>query len=77
MRNIEAEERLLQKIFMVAGLVFLLGLIALAVGAEILVLSYWPDKPSEFWMWQGLWAIVQGIIISSIATTIKKQREKQ
>lgn len=77
MRNIGAEERLLQKIFMLAGLVFLLGLIALAVGAEIIVLSFWPDQPSQFWIWQGVWAVVQGVIISSIATTIKKQKEKQ
>lgn len=77
MRNLEAEQRVLQKIFMMAGLIFLLGLIALAIGAELLVLSFWPDSPSEFWMWQGLWAIVQGIVISSIATTVKKQQEKQ
>lgn len=65
MRNLEAEAKLVQKIFMLAGAIFLLGLVALAVGAEILILSFW-DEPAKFWIWQGVWCIVQGFVLATV-----------
>jgi hypothetical protein len=76
MRNLEAEARFLNRIFTVAGAIFILGFMALAIGSEILVLQFWPDNPSEFWIWQGVWALVQGFVISTIASIIKKQQSE-
>jgi hypothetical protein len=77
MRNIEAEKKILQRIYMLAGLVFLLGIGALSIGTEMMVLEYWEKDPTMFWIWQGVWAVVHGVVISSIATTVKKQQEKE
>lgn len=76
MRNLEAESRFLDRIFTVAGAIFILGFLALAIGSEILVLQFWPDNASEFWIWQGIWAVAQGLLISTIASVIKKQLSK-
>jgi hypothetical protein len=75
MRNLEAEQKFLMRIFSFAGLIFVLGLIAIAVGTELLILTLWPDE-IQFWIWQGVWAIVHAIIISTIATTIKRNQPK-
>ena len=77
MRNLEAEQKLLQKIYMLAGLVFLLGIGALAIGTEMLVLNYWESDKTSFWIWQGVWAVAQAVVISTIATTVKKQQTKE
>lgn len=65
MRNIEAEKELIAKIFTFAGGLFLLGLLALAVGTEILILSFWEDQ-AKFWIWQGIWGLCQAFVIAFI-----------
>lgn len=65
MRNLEAEAKLVQRLFMFAGAIVLLGLIALAVGAEILILSFW-DEPAKFWILQGIWCLVQGFVLATV-----------
>lgn len=72
MRNLEAEKRLVNRLFMFAGFGFLAGLTALAVGTEMLVLTYWDTDPINFWIWQGVWIIFQALTISSLARTFKK-----
>lgn len=76
MRNLAAEENFLQRIFMIAGLAFVLGLIGIAIGTELLILDLWITSPSEFWIWQGVWAMVVGLIISGLATTVKRQQPR-
>ena len=76
MRNLAAEENFLQRIFMIAGLAFVLGLVGIAIGTELLILDLWITSPSEFWIWQGAWAMVVGLIISALATTIKRQQPR-
>jgi hypothetical protein len=71
MRNLAAEEKYINKLLAIAGAGFLLGLIALAVGAEILIISMW-DEPVKFWCWQGVWLIVQSMVL---ATVVKLARQ--
>lgn len=72
MRNLEAEQRMVLRLFRIGGAVFLLGLIALAVGTEMLVLSFLPNDPIKFWIWQGVWAICQAFVIANIGYILKK-----
>lgn len=67
MRNVGAEKRLIENTFMVGGALFLLGLIALAIGTELMVLEFWSVDPVKFWVWQGVWAIAQALVLSSLA----------
>ena len=71
MRNTQLEEKYINKVFQVAGAGFLLGLLSLAIGSEMLILSFWDTEPIKFWIWQGVWAIVYSIIISGLARTVK------
>jgi len=71
MRNLGAEYQFAERLFIVAGAVFLLGLIALAVGTELWVLSYFLVDPVMFWIWQGIWAVITAMVISAVAKTIK------
>jgi hypothetical protein len=71
MRNLEAEKRIINRIFMFAGAGFIAGIVALAIGSEMLVLTFYPDEPIKFWCWQGIWAIVHSFIVSGLARIIK------
>jgi len=73
MRNIAAEEKTLEGIFRIAGLLFLIGLLSFAVGTEIYILSFWNTDIYKFCIWQGVWAIFHSVIISAIGSLIKKQ----
>lgn len=71
MRNLGAELRFADRLFMFGGALFLLGLVALAIGTEMLVLSYFSVDPTMFWIWQGAWAVVTAVVISIVARMIK------
>lgn len=72
MRNLAAEHRFVDRVFMFAGGLLLLGVIAFAVGTELLVLSYYAESPIMFWIWQGVWAVITALIISGLGGIIKK-----
>ena len=67
MRNLEAEERSTQRLFAFTGLMFLFGLIALAIGTEMIVLEYWASDTTSFWIWQGVWFIVVAFVLGMLA----------
>jgi hypothetical protein len=71
MRNLGAEQRFADRLFMIGGALFLLGLAALAIGTEMLVLSYFSIDPTMFWIWQGTWAVVTAVVVSMVAKMIK------
>jgi hypothetical protein len=71
MRNTELEQKFLNRAFMMAGAGIVFGLLALAIGTEMLVLSYWSIDPIKFWIWQGVWAIVFSFVISVLARIAK------
>lgn len=70
MRNIGAEQKMYERLLALAGGIFLLGLIALAVGAEMLIISMW-GEPVKFWCWQGVWLIVQGFVLATVVNLSK------
>lgn len=72
MRNLEAEAKLISWLAQLVGALFLLGLLALAIGTEMLIIEMWTTNPAGFWMWQGVWAIVQAIVLSNIIVIVKK-----
>jgi hypothetical protein len=76
MRNVGAELRLIERTFMLGGALFLLGLIALAIGTEIMILEFWSTDPVKFWVWQGAWAIAQSLVLSSLAQIAKSTHTK-
>lgn len=71
MRNLTAERRIIDTVFLIAGIVFIAGLVAMAIGTEIVVLSLWDSSPAWFWVWQGVWLIVNAIIVSAMARSVK------
>jgi len=71
MRNLEAERKIIERVFMLAGATLVAGLVALAIGTEMLVLSYYNIDPIMFWIWQGTWAVVVSFIISGLARMVK------
>jgi hypothetical protein len=72
MRNLKAEQNLARKLSIIAGGVFLLSVVALAVGTELIILDLHTDEPAMFWCWQGVWGIVLSVITSKIAAIFKK-----
>ncbi len=72
MRNTKLEEKYINRVFLLAGLGIVLGFLALAIGTELWVLSFLPEEPVLFWIWQGIWAIVFSIIISLLARTAQR-----
>lgn len=67
MRNLEAESRSTQRLLIYTGLLFLLGLIALAIGTEIMVLELLSTSITGFWIWQGVWLIVVSFVLGTVA----------
>ena len=67
MRNLEAEARSTKRVFAFTGLMFLFGLIALAIGTEMIVLEYWMVDQTSFWIWQGVWFIVVSFVLGMLA----------
>jgi hypothetical protein len=67
MRNLEAEAKSTQRLFAFTGLMFLFGLVALAIGTEMIVLDYWDTDPTGFWIWQGIWFIVVSFVLGMLA----------
>jgi len=70
MRNLGAEKKFANFLFMFGGALFLFGLIVLGIGTEMLVLRLFSTDSALFWIWQGVWAVVTAIIISMVAKTI-------
>lgn len=73
MRNLQAEEKSTKRLFAVTGLMFLFGLVALAIGTEMMVLEFWSTDPILFWIWQGVWFLVTSFILGAIVNLSQRK----
>lgn len=73
MRDLQSEAKSTQRLFAFGGLLFLFGLISLAIGTEMLVLENWSTNPTAFWIWQGIWFIVVSFVLGIIINLSKRK----
>jgi len=73
MRDLQAEEKSTRRLFAFSGLMFLLGLVALAIGTEMMVLEYWSTDPTNFWIWQGAWFIAVAFVLGLIVNISQRK----
>jgi hypothetical protein len=73
MRDLQAEEKSTRRLFAFSGLMFLLGLGALAIGTEMMVLEYWSTDPTKFWIWQGIWFIAVAFVLGLIVNISQRK----
>jgi hypothetical protein len=73
MRDLQAEEKSTRRLFAFSGLMFLLGLGALAIGTEMMVLEYWSTDPTNFWIWQGIWFIAVAFVLGLIVNISQRK----
>jgi len=71
MRNLTAERAAINMVFLLSGIAFIAGLIAMAIGTELIVLSLWESSKAWFWLWQGVWLVVNATIVSAMARSVK------
>lgn len=75
MRNVTAEKNLLEKIFLIAGFCLVLGILVLALGSEIWLISvFFADDLPVFLVLQGVWLILLGTTLALVASLIQKNQ---
>lgn len=75
MRNLEFERKFYSKLFAGVGLAFIIGMVSLFVGLELLLIdAFWPEEAGIFWTLQGVWIMVLSIIVASIFKSAQKQQ---
>lgn len=75
MRNLEFERKFYSKLFAGVGLAFVIGMVSLFVGLELLLIdAFWPEEAGIFWTLQGVWIMVLSIIVASIFKSAQKQQ---
>jgi hypothetical protein len=73
MRDLQAEEKSTKRLSAFSGLMFLLGLGALAIGTEMMVLEYWSTDTTGFWIWQGTWCIAVAFVLGLIVNLAQRK----
>ena len=75
MRDLEFERKFYSKLFAGVGLAFIIGMVSLFVGLELLLIdAFWPEEAGIFWTLQGVWIMVLSIIVASIFKSAQKQQ---
>jgi len=75
MRDLEFERKFYSKLFAGVGLAFILGMVSLFAGLELLLIdAYWPNDPGIFWTLQGIWIMVLSILVASVFKSAQKQQ---
>lgn len=75
MRNIAAEKKLLENLFLYSGMLFLLGIMVVAAGAEIwLLVNYQQLGLAVFLMLQGLWLLGLSVLFGFVAAVVAREQ---
>lgn len=78
MRNIAAEKKLVENIFLYSGILFIVGILVIAVGAEVwLVLNYDQLGLAIFLMLQGTWFLGLSLLFGFVGSTVARERQQQ
>lgn len=73
MRDLELERKFFQRLFASAGLAFVLGIISIFFGLELLLVdTFWANNQGIFWTCQGIWLMVLSIIFAGIIKSAQK-----
>jgi len=73
MRDLDFERRFYNRLFAGVGLAFILGLLSIFFGLELLLISeFWATNQGAFWTLQGLWTIVLSVVLASIFKLAQK-----
>ena len=75
MRDLEFEKKFYSRLFAGVGLIFILGIISLFVGLELLLIEeFWATSPGIFWSLQGVWIMIISIVFASIFKSAQKNQ---
>ncbi len=73
MRDLDFERRFYNRLFAGVGLAFILGLLSIFFGLELLLINeFWSTNQGAFWVLQGLWIMVLSLILASIIKSTQK-----
>lgn len=67
MRDLDFEKRFYNRLFAGVGLAFILGLLSIFFGLELLLINtFWATNQGLFWTLQGLWVMVLSVVLGAI-----------
>lgn len=69
MRNLTAERKIVEKLFVASGALFLIGVIVMAFGTQWWIIEN--TVGPLFWTLEGLWAALFGIALGLIGNATK------
>lgn len=73
MRDLDFERRFYNRLFAGVGLAFILGLLSIFFGLELLLINeFWSTNQGAFWVLQGIWIMVLSLILASIIKSTQK-----
>jgi hypothetical protein len=73
MRDLDFERRFYNRLFAGVGLAFILGLLSIFFGLELLLINeFWSTNQGAFWVLQGLWIMALSLILASIIKSTQK-----
>jgi hypothetical protein len=67
MRDLDFERRFFNRLFAGVGLAFILGLLSIFFGLELLLINtFWDSNQGLFWTLQGIWTIALSVVLATI-----------
>lgn len=73
MRNLTAEKKFTDRLLITGGLLVLAGLVGLLIGSQMWILENCTGP--VFWLLEGLWAILAGVMFSTVARIAAYDRQ--
>jgi hypothetical protein len=67
MRDLDFERRFFSRLFAGVGLAFILGLLSIFFGLELLLINtFWDSSQGIFWTLQGVWIMILSLVLAAI-----------